>query len=637
MISISNFSFEFGGRYLYKNADWHIKPNERIGLVGKNGTGKSTLLRIISGEYKLNEGEMSKLKSLSIGFLNQDLLSYNTEKSITEVAMQAFEKQLVLEHEIEKLLKEVETDYNEQNLHRLSEMQEEFLHTGGYEMRFKTEEILEGLGFKTEELGNPLSQFSGGWRMRVMLAKMLLMQPQLLMLDEPTNHLDLPSIQWLETYLTDYSGTVIIVSHDRYFLNRMVTKIVEIANQKIYQYPGNFDNYILQKTERDELQTRQYENQQQYIREQERFIERFRAKASKATIIQSRVKMLEKLDIIEAVQNDDSKINIRFEASKQPGKVICELKNISKKYSENQILKNAETSIIRGDRIALIGANGKGKSTLLRIIAGTESYEGEAIQGYNVIKAFYAQHQLESLNLENTVLEELSNFATNKTEIELRTLLGGFLFHGDDVFKKIKVLSGGEKARVSLAKIVTTGSNFLILDEPTNHLDMQSIDILIEVLNNYNGSYIIVSHDRHFISKTSNKIWWLENCKIKEYPGTYEEFENSTTSKNLKKVKTEVKEKTQEINNKKSKTSIVVNNSNLKKQLQGNIEKIEKIIEDLKDNILQNETQLADEEVYKNPTLFKEKISSLEILKIELIEKEEEFEKIFEELLKFEE
>ncbi|NUM30778.1 MAG: ABC-F family ATP-binding cassette domain-containing protein [Bacteroidetes bacterium] len=636
MISISNFSFEFGGRYLYKNADLHIKPGERIGLVGKNGTGKSTLLRIISGEYQMSEGDLSKLKSLSMGFLNQDLLSYNTGDSITNVAMQAFERQLYLEKEIEKLLLEVETNYTEQNLHKLSEMQEEFLHTGGYDMRFKTEEILEGLGFKTEDLNKPLSQFSGGWRMRVMLAKMLLMQPQLLMLDEPTNHLDLPSIQWLETYLTDYNGTVIIVSHDRYFLNRMVTKIVEIANQKIYQYTGNFDDYLLQKKERDELQTRQFENQQQYIKEQEKFIERFRAKASKATLIQSRVKMLERLDIVEAVQNDNSKINVKFIATKQPGKIIYELKHIEKSYGENQILSNTDAAIVRGDRIALIGANGKGKSTLLRIIDGSEKFLGVVQQGYNVIKAFYAQHQLESLNIENTVLEELAGYATNKTEIELRTLLGGFLFHGDDVFKKIKVLSGGEKARVSLAKIVTTGSNFLILDEPTNHLDMQSIDILIEVLNNYNGSYIIVSHDRHFISKTSNKIWWLEDCKIKEYPGSYSEFEASETLKSKKNINNHNAIKSEIKPVKKQNLSIDKNQENKKKKLQNQLNELEKTIEKLNNEISKTEIELAKEEVYINPDKFKNTLNSVTLLKKELEKTESEFENIFEQLLKFE-
>ncbi len=637
MISLSNFSFEFGGRYLYKDADWHIKPKERIGLVGKNGTGKSTLLRVITGEYPLREGEMSKLKSLTLGFLNQDLLSFESNEPIVNVAMQAFERQLFLEREIEKLLKIVETDYSEENLHRLGEMQEEFLHSDGYDIRYKTEEILEGLGFSTSDLTRPLSEFSGGWRMRVMLAKMLLTKPQLLMLDEPTNHLDLPSIEWLENYLASYEGTVIIVSHDRYFLNKMVTKIVEIANQKIYQYVGNFDQYLEQKSERDDLQTRQYENQQDYIRQQERFITRFKAKASKSTLVQSRVKMLDKLDLIEAVVQDNSKISVRFNIKKEPGKVICELKKVSKAYGPIEILKNAEAALERGDRIALIGANGKGKSTLLRMIAGTEKHEGNRTMGYNVIQSFYAQHQLESLNLNHEVLEELSAFATDKTEMELRGLLGGFLFQGDDVFKKIKVLSGGEKARVSLAKMVTTGANFLVLDEPTNHLDMQSIDILIDVLNKYQGSFIAVSHDRHFVSQIANKIWWIENFQIKEYPGTYSEFE--TWNKNRLKPNSETKvtakpEPELPTQNTKSKQESEKNVSTSK--LRRQLEEIEAKMKDIQLKIDTIDAELSKEAVYTNAFELKKYSQELTNLKHEMAEQEKVYENVFEELMNIE-
>lgn len=633
MISLSNFSFEFGGRYLYKDADWHIKPKERIGLVGKNGTGKSTLLRVITGEYQLREGDISKLKSLTIGFLNQDLLSYESNEPIVNVAMQAFERQLFLESEIDKLLKIVETDYSEDNLHKLGEMQEEFLHSDGYDIRYKTEEILEGLGFTTADLKRPLSEFSGGWRMRVMLAKMLLMKPQLLLLDEPTNHLDLPSIEWLETYLTGYEGTVIIVSHDRYFLNRMVTKIVEIANQKVYQYTGNFEEYLEQKVERDDLQTRQYENQQDYIRQQERFITRFKAKASKSTLVQSRVKMLDKLDLVEAVVQDNSKINIRFNILKEPGKVICELKNVSKSYGPIDILKKTNILLDRGDRIALIGANGKGKSTVLRIIAGTESHTGERVMGYNLIQSFYAQHQLESLNLENDVIQELASFATNKTEGDLRGLLGGFLFQGDDVFKKIKVLSGGEKARVSLAKMVTTGANFLVLDEPTNHLDMQSIDILIDVFNDYAGSFIVVSHDRHFVSQIANKIWWIEDNQIKEYPGTYAEFEpwNHQRLKNKTASKSETKESA--IVHVKPKAENLPHRDTLVKALKKQIDGLDIDIATFKKEIDNCEAEMTKESVYTNAMELKTISQTVTKLKHELVEKEQEYETAFEELM----
>ncbi len=361
--------------------------------------------------------------------------------------------------------------------------------------------------------------------MRVMLAKMLLQEPDLLMLDEPTNHLDLPSIEWLEEYLRSYKGTVIVVSHDRFFLDKMVSKIVEVAMQKIFEYPGNYSFYLESKEERMELQQRAFDNQQQFIKEQEKLINRFKAKASKATMAQSRVKMLDRLDRIESPEDDNREINIQFRVGVQPGRTLAELKDVSKSYPGVRIISHAEARIEKGDKIALIGANGKGKSTILRLLAQTDSYEGEITLGYNVRKAFYAQHQLESLNLQNEILTELAHFATDRPETELRTVLGCFLFAGDEVFKKIKVLSGGEKARVALAKTLLTEANFMILDEPTNHLDMRSINILIQSLQKYEGTFIVVSHDRYFVSEIANKIWWIEGEQIKEYPGTFAEYE----------------------------------------------------------------------------------------------------------------
>lgn len=525
MIALTNIGFEFGGRFLYRNANWHIKPNERIGLIGLNGTGKSTLLRIITGEYTLTEGTMSKPRDLTIGFLNQDQLSFDSEDSILNVALTAFEKQLQLEKEINEIIELLETDHSEETIQKLSDRQEEFERLDGYNIHHKTEKILEGLGFTTEQLTKPFNKFSGGWRMRVLLAKMLLQEPNLLMLDEPTNHLDLPSIEWLEDYLRSYKGTVIVVSHDRFFLDKMVSKVVEVSMQKIFEYPGNYQFYLESKEERMEMQQRSFDNQQQFIKEQEKLINRFKAKASKASMAQSRVKMLDRLDRIEAPEDDNREINIQFRVGVQPGRTLAELKNVTKSYPGVPIIKEAEGRIEKGDKIALIGANGKGKSTVLRLLAQTDSYEGEILLGHNVRKAFYAQHQLESLNMQNEILEELSNFATDRPETELRTVLGCFLFAGDDVFKKIKVLSGGEKARVALAKTLLTEANFLLLDEPTNHLDMRSINILIQSLQRYEGTFIVVSHDRFFVSEIANKIWWIEDEKIKEYPGTFAEFE----------------------------------------------------------------------------------------------------------------
>jgi ATP-binding cassette subfamily F protein 3 len=362
--------------------------------------------------------------------------------------------------------------------------------------------------------------------MRVLLAKMILQAPDVLLLDEPTNHLDLPSIEWLEKYLLHYQGAVVIVSHDRFFLDRMVTKIVELYQQELHFYTGNYSYYETEKALRVDMQKKAFENQQDYIRQQERFVERFKAKASKAAAAQSIVKRLDKIERIEDVNIERPNMKINFAVERQPGKIICTLKHINKSFKDIEIVKDTGAEIDRNDKIALIGANGKGKSTLLRIIAGTEPFEGDREWGYNVAEAFYAQHQLEALNQNNDVLEEMKDARSGKTDLELRSLLGAFLFSGDAVDKKIKVLSGGEKARVALAKTIVSKANFLMLDEPTNHLDIHSVDLLVEALNKYEGSLILVSHDRYFISRIANKIWEIEDQKILEFKGTYAEWED---------------------------------------------------------------------------------------------------------------
>lgn len=525
MLSISNLSFYFGSRALYDGANLHIKPRAKIGLIGANGTGKSTLLRLISGEYTPDGGNISKSGECTIGFLNQDLLSYQTDDSILEVAMQAFERQLVLQKEIDKVLHKMETNYEDKDVDLLAKLQEEFERLDGYTIQSKTEEILEGLGFTTADLSQPLRLFSGGWRMRVMLAKLLLQKPSLLLLDEPTNHLDLPSIEWVEKYIHDYEGSIVVVSHDRYFLDRTIDHIAEVSGAKITLYPGNYSFYTEEKTLRNEVQKGAFENQQAQIRQTERFIERFKAKASKAKQVQSRVKALDRIDMIDEVIDEKAKVNFKFNFGTQPGRFILFLEHVTKAYGDKVILKNTSATINRGDKIALIGANGKGKSTLLRVISGTEKIEGERRIGHNVIESFFAQHQLESLRVENTLLEELKSTGTTKTEMELRSVLGCFLFSGEEVFKKIKVLSGGEKSRVALAKVLISEANFLLLDEPTNHLDMQSVNILIQALQQYEGTYVVVSHDRYFVSSIANKIWYIEDNEVKEYPGTFDEYE----------------------------------------------------------------------------------------------------------------
>lgn len=525
LAGLQNVTFEFGARVIVEDATWHIQPGERIGLIGYNGTGKSTLLKLLVGEYLPSAGTVERSRTTSIGYLHQDLLSFDTNDSILQVALGAFEKVLQLEKEIEELGKELERTGDEKTLHDYSDKLHELETLGGYDIHHRTEEVLQGLGFSNADLQRPYKEFSGGWRMRVLLAKMILQQPDLLLLDEPTNHLDLPSIEWLEKYLLHYQGSVVIVSHDKYFLNRMVTKIVEVYQQKLHIYTGNYDYYEKEKAIRIEMQQKAYENQQDYIRQNERLVERFRAKASKAAMAQSIMKKLDKLERIEDAAIERPDIRINFRVDKTPGKVLVELKNVSKAFGDNVIIENSSVEIDRGDKIALIGANGKGKSTLLRIIAGVETFtKGERKWGHNVEESFYAQHQLEALNVNNTILDEMKECGSQMNELELRGLLGCFLFSGDDADKRIKILSGGEKARVALAKTIVSKANFLMLDEPTNHLDMHSCDLLIDALNKYQGSIILVSHDRYFVAKTANKIWEIVDHEIKEFKGGYEEW-----------------------------------------------------------------------------------------------------------------
>ena len=524
MLHIQNVSFEFGGNYLFKDIDWFVKPRERIGLIGKNGAGKSTLLKLIMGQYEVREGAINKAGGVNLGYLSQDMISEDGNKSVLEHAKQAFSRAMFLQDELEKLYALMETDPSEENIQRMSDYQEEFDALDGYNMDNKTAEILEGLGFKTSDLDRPMKEFSGGWRMRAVLAKMLLEQPDIMLMDEPTNHLDLPSIEWLESYLSGYPGSVIIVSHDREFLNKMITKTAELSGKKLYLWEGNYDFFLKAKVERDDLISRQAANQDQYIKEQEKFINRFKATASKAKAVQSRVKMVEKIDKIEVIAEDKSNLKIDFKLGTKSGKVVMDLNGITQGFNNQVLFDDVNREIVRGDKIALIGANGTGKSTFLSIIADELPFEGTRKQGHNVEPSFYAQHQLESLHMEYEILQELQYDAPHKTEMELRSMLGCFLFGGDDVFKKIKVLSGGEKARVSLAKTLVSEANFLLLDEPTNHLDIDSIEVIIEALKSYEGTLIFVSHNRYFIEKLANKVWWIQDEDVREYPGTYKEY-----------------------------------------------------------------------------------------------------------------
>jgi ATP-binding cassette subfamily F protein 3 len=622
MIAINNLTFEIGARALYDEANWHIKPGEKIGLIGANGTGKTTLLKIIVGDYSPTSGTISMAKDITIGYLNQDLLSYSSDKNILHVAMEAFERQNQLHDEIENLLQKLETEYTEDLLHKLSDKQHEFEVLDGYNIEYKAHEILAGLGFTEPDTHRKLSEFSGGWRMRVMLAKILLQAPDILLLDEPTNHLDLPSIMWLEEYLKAFDGAIVIVSHDRWFLDKVINRTVEVRKGKLTVYAGNYSFYLEEKAQREEIQKGEYKNQQSKIKQEERLIERFRAKASKAKMAQSRIKALDKLERVDDVDDDNPTVNFSFRFSKQSGRHVVTLTDVTKKYPAIDILTHAEAVIEKGDKIALIGANGKGKSTLLRIIAGADhDFKGKSETGHNVTQTFFAQHQLEALHLESTALQELQSFAPKHTETELRTILGSFLFTGDDVFKKIKVLSGGEKSRVALAKALTADANFLVLDEPTNHLDIQSVNILVQALQQYEGTIIVVSHDRYFLDNVANKIWFIEDQQIKQYPGTYAEFDVWYAKRKLEPKAATIPAPQPKKEEKKEPAPVKHHSENKFQQLKKlnqDLAKMEEQMAELERTVKQLEAQLGDEALYHDAAKLKEINNNYQLKKLDL-------------------
>ncbi len=643
LLGLQNVTFEFGARTIVEDATWHIQPNERIGLIGYNGTGKSTLLKVLTGQYTPAKGTVEKGRETTIGFLHQDLLGFDTEDSILEVALGAFVRVKELEKELEIMGEELAKTGDEKLANDYAELLHEMDVLDGYSIHHRTEEILQGLGFTNAELHKPYKNFSGGWRMRVLLAKMILQHPDVLLLDEPTNHLDLPSIEWLEKYLAHYQGSVVIVSHDRFFLDRMTTKIVELYQQQLHIYSGNYSYYEREKEVRIDMQKKAFENQQDYIRQQERFVERFKAKASKAAQAQSIVKRLDKLDRIEDVEIERPNMRINFAVERQPGKIICTLKHISKRFKDVEIVKNTGAEIDRGDKIALIGANGKGKSTLLRIIAGAETFEGEREWGHNVMESFYAQHQLEALNMSNDILEEMKDARSGKNDLELRALLGSFLFSGDAVEKKIKVLSGGEKARVALAKVIASKANFLMLDEPTNHLDIHSVDLLVEALNKYEGSLILVSHDRYFISRIANKIWEIDNHQIREFKGSYAEWED--WKERREKAEADAKKlqaaapKVEKVEVKVEKAPEKIISNDAKKELQklkNRFKQLEEKLAVLNTNKNTLENKLADPAVYGDKSKFLTAESEYKKSVEELNAANAEYEKVFEQIMEME-
>ncbi len=536
MIQLDNISLSFGSREIFKNLNWPIKDGKRIGLFGPNGVGKTTLLNVIAGQTHPDGGAVIVPPSVTVGYLPQEVGDSVSANTVVEEGMTAFSDIQALEREMESVREELgrvsggSAGERKRLLHRLDAVQTELSTRGAHTVRYQTEKLLLGLGFETGDLNKPLSTFSGGWRMRVALAKLLLVRPDVLLLDEPTNHLDIESIDWLEKYLREFKGTVILVSHDQYFLDRMTDTIAELAMGRITEYAGNYSYYLEERKSRHRIQKSAYENQQRKIKDTERFIERFRYKNTKASQVQSRIKALEKLERIPPPPSDDPAVHFKFPEPERSGKAVLELSGFSKSYNAADgsvvtVFRDAGPLLIsRGDKIALIGKNGAGKSTLARIAIGTEPFEGERKEGYNVSVTYFAQHLAESLDPSNTIIEELESQAEARNETEIRSLLGAFLFSEGDVYKKVSVLSGGEKSRVALAKTLLSPRNFLVLDEPTNHLDIQSRNVLIEALRQYKGTFLVVSHDRHFLDSITNKIWYAEKGRIVTYPGTYSEF-----------------------------------------------------------------------------------------------------------------
>jgi ATP-binding cassette subfamily F protein 3 len=528
LLSLNHISIQFGGRTLFDDVSLVIGPHDRIGLVGSNGTGKSTLLKVIASINQSDSGGISKAHYVTVGYLPQDGVIASGKTLYKEVET-AFEDIILVQQEIEEAhqllssLDPLSEDYSD-TLEVYGELQHKLEDLDAFRMKSKIERVLMGLGFAVTDFERQTEEFSGGWQMRIALAKLLLREPSVLLLDEPTNHLDIESLQWLEEYLRNYNGAIILVSHDRAFLDSLTKKTLALSMGKFEVYSGNYSFYEKEKVVRREQQVNAYKNQQRQLAQTERFIERFRYKATKARQVQSRVKQLDKIERIE-IENDEEEIRFHFPSPHSSGAIVMDLKNINKYYGILKVFDNLNYTIEREDKIAIVGVNGSGKSTFVRILAGTEPFQsGERKIGHNVILSYFGQHQAEELDLSKEAIQIIDDVAIGEIRTKLRTILGSFLFHGDDVFKKVSVLSGGEKSRLALAKMLLHPANFLIMDEPTNHLDMRSKKVLQDALSEYEGTYVIVSHDRAFLDPIINKVVEFSSGNIRTFPGNVSDY-----------------------------------------------------------------------------------------------------------------
>ena len=542
MISIDNLTVSFGGWTLFDGISFLVNPKERIGLVGKNGAGKTTILKLIAGLQQPTSGAVTKTADCTIGYLPQQMQVADTTTLLAETA-KAFEEVLAIEAEIERLTAEiaVRTDYEseeyEKLLHRLNDANDRYHILGGDTRDADIEKTLLGLGFRRDEFEKPTREFSGGWRMRIELAKLLLRRPSIFLLDEPTNHLDIESIQWLEEYLKNYNGAVLLISHDRAFLDNVTTRTIELSLGKIYDYKVPYSHFVTLRAERRAQQLAAYQNQQRLIEKSEEFIEKFRYKPTKSNQVQSRIKQLDKLERIEVEEEDLATLNIKFPPAPRSGQIVADIKGVGKAFGDHRVFSGAEFTIHKGDKIALVGRNGEGKTTFARMLIGElQQSEGEIKIGANVSIGYYAQNQDDLMNGEFTVYDTLDRVAVGDIRTRLRDILGAFLFRGEDIEKKVKVLSGGERSRLAMARMMLEPHNLLILDEPTNHMDMRSKDILKTALQKFDGTVVVVSHDREFLDGIVDKVYEFRDGGVREYLGGIYYFLEKRKVENLREI-----------------------------------------------------------------------------------------------------
>jgi len=548
MLNIYNLSVSFAGEYLFEEISFQLRAGDRVGLVGKNGAGKSTLLKILSKEMQPDTGDIASDKTLKIGFLKQDI-DFIHGRTVLEEAYEAFEEIKAMELKMDDINHQLatRTDYESEAYHdimvAISDVTHHYEIIGGYNYQGETEKILQGLGFKREDFQKKTETFSGGWRMRIELAKLLLQSNDILLLDEPTNHLDIESIIWLESFLTNYAGAVVIVSHDKMFLNNVTNRTIEISLGRIYDFNKPYSEYLVLRQELREQQLASQKNQEKQIQQTERLIEKFRAKASKASMAQSLIKKLDKVDRIEVDEDDNAVMRVRFPISIQPGRVVVEAHNVSKNYDENHVLDKVNMTIERGIKTAFVGQNGQGKSTLAKIIIKEIEHKGTLKLGHNVQIGYFAQNQADYLDGNLTVLDTMIHAANETNRSKVRDILGSFLFRGEEVDKFVRVLSGGERNRLALAKMLLQPFNVLVMDEPTNHLDIKSKNVLKEALNNFEGTLILVSHDRDFLQGLCNHVYEFKDQKIKEYLGGIEYYLEQRKISNMREAELRSEEK----------------------------------------------------------------------------------------------